>query len=358
MDFREAYKGKKVLITGHTGFKGGWLSIWLKMLGADVYGYSLDPIQKDGIFLTSGIGEMIHDIRGDIRDLITLSDIFQKIQPDIIFHLAAQSIVIESYYNPVETFEVNILGTVNVLEAIRQTPSIKAAIMVTSDKCYENKERLRGYREYEPMGGHDPYSASKGSAELVINAYRRSFFHKKGIPAIASVRAGNVIGGGDWTKYRLLPDIFRAIEKDEIIEIRNPLTIRPWQHVLEALGAYLLLGQKLMIDPVKFAEAWNFGPLTKKVYTVKEMVNHILKSVGKGSWIDISNSDEPYETKTLVLDISKAIQRLQWQPVFDISDTVRLTTQWYMNYKDNDVLKLSQGQIAEYEQKWRSKNVN
>lgn len=358
MDFLKTYKGKKVLITGHTGFKGGWLSIWLEMLGAEVYGYALDSLHENGIYLSSGISNRMNDRRGDIRDLEKLLIVFREVRPDVVFHLAAQALVIESYNNPVETFEINIQGTVNVLEAIRQTNSVKAAVMITTDKCYENKEWLWGYRETEPMGGHDPYSASKGAAELVISSYRRSFFNEKGNSAIASARAGNVIGGGDWASNRLVPDIFRSIEKNEEIIIRNPFSTRPWQHVLEPLGAYLLLGSKLMNNPVNYSEAWNFGPYSHEIHPVKDVVESIINYAGKGSWKDRSNSNQLHEANILMLDISKANNKLQWFPVLDFQETIRFTTDWHMNSKLVNVLEFSQNQIIDYQRKWNLRKEN
>lgn len=353
MDFLKCFKNKKVLVTGHTGFKGGWLTIWLKMLGADVYGYSLEPIHENGIFTVTGIGNEINDLRGDIRDSGKLHNVFQNIQPEIAFHLAAQPIVLESYEYPRETFEVNTQGTVNVLEAIRNTASVKAAVMITTDKCYENREWIWGYREDDPMGGHDPYSASKGAAEIAIASYRRSFFKGNITTGIASARAGNVIGGGDWASYRLVPDIFRAIEKGNIIDIRNPLSTRPWQHVLEPLGGYLLLASKLLSDPQIYAEAWNFGPYTHHNRPVKDVVNLIIQFAKKGSWSDVSNVNKKHEANLLLLDISKANQKLGWHPALTFDEMIRFTTDWYMGYKDNDAMELTRLQILKYEELWR-----
>lgn len=352
------YKNRKVLITGHTGFKGGWLSIWLNMLGADVYGYALDPLHENGIFKASGIESKITDLRGDIRDLDGLNYALNKIEPEIIFHLAAQPIVIESYKTPAETFAVNTHGTVNVLEAIRLTPSVKAAVMITTDKCYENKEWMWGYRENEPMGGHDPYSASKGAAELVISAYRRSFFTGKGKPAIASARAGNVIGGGDWADYRLVPDIFKALGNTKTIDLRNPAAIRPWQHVLEPLSGYLMLGARLMENPELFAGAWNFGPHLHDIHNVQTVVEHIIRFAGKGEWRDVSTKDQIHEANLLLLDISKAMHLLKWRPCLTFEETMRMTTDWYMKYSMEDVFELSQAQIKTYIKKWTSRNEN
>jgi CDP-glucose 4,6-dehydratase len=356
MEFLKAYKGKKVLITGHTGFKGGWLSLWLHDIGADVSGYALDPVYPDGIFALSRIENDINDYRGDIRDLINLERVFHEVQPEIVFHLAAQPLVLESYKNPVETFDVNIMGTVNVLEAIRKTPSVKAAVIITSDKCYENREWIWGYREDEPMGGHDPYSASKGAAEVVISSWRRSFFSKSGAPLIASARAGNVIGGGDWAENRLVPDIIRALISNRPVEIRNPNATRPWQHVLEPLSGYLKLGAKLLEGSAQFAEGWNFGPFTTEIFSVKRVVETMVQMVENGSWIDRSGGIEHHEANLLTLDITKAIQRLHWMPTLTFNDEIRLTIDWYLNFKAIDVRALSLHQIRYFESKWRSRN--
>jgi CDP-glucose 4,6-dehydratase len=349
----EAYKGKKVLITGHTGFKGAWLSIWLEMLGARVVGIALDPIHEDGIFQSTGISRLIKDYRGDIRDLDFLCQVFKDEQPEIVFHLAAQALVLESYRNPVQTFEVNIQGTVNVLEAIRLTPSVRAAVLITTDKCYENKEWTWGYRENDPMGGHDPYSASKGAAELVISSYRRSFFSSPGTTAIASARAGNVVGGGDQSENRLVPDIIKAIKGGKTVEIRNPNSTRPWQHVLEPLSGYLMLGLKLPEEPEHFAEGWNFGPFTHHVYSVKQVVESIIHSAGLGAWKDLSDSQKPHEANLLLLDISKAVQKLKWQPQLDFEQGIQLTVDWYMHANEKDALNFSREQILSYQQLWK-----
>jgi CDP-glucose 4,6-dehydratase len=354
MESLKVFKGKKVLITGHTGFKGGWLSLWLNYLGADVAGYALDPKYPDGIFTLSGISKDIRDYRGDVRDLKYLKKVFGEVQPEVVFHLAAQPLVLESYKNPVETFDVNIMGTVNVLEAIRNTSSVKAGVMITTDKCYENREWIWGYREDEPMGGHDPYSASKGAAELVISSWRRSFFSKNEEPLIASARAGNVIGGGDWCENRLVPDIIRALLSGSPIELRNPEATRPWQHVLEPLSGYLKLGALLVEGNTRYAEGWNFGPYVHEVHSVREVVEAMLKMAGKGTWIDRSEGVKQHEANLLILDITKAIQKLKWMPTLSFDENIRLTLEWYMNYKSQDVRALSLQQIKYFESKWKS----
>ena len=352
------YKNKTILITGHTGFKGTWLTIWLEMLGARVIGYALDPLHPEGVFQSSGIKESITDYRGDIRDLKKLLKVFRKEQPEIIFHLAAQALVLEGYNNPVETFEVNIQGTVNVLEAIRQTPSVKAAVMITTDKCYENMEWIWGYRENDKMGGHDPYSASKGAAELVISSYRRSFFQNNGNVGIASARAGNVIGGGDWAENRLVPDIIKAIISGKEVEVRNPNATRPWQHVLEPLTGYMQLGLALLNNPSRFAEGWNFGPYPHTVYPVKRVVERIIKYAGIGVMKDISNQGKPHEANLLLLDISKAIQKLDWKPVLSFDECINLTVDWYLNAKKAGALEFTRNQIITYRNLWISRSEN
>jgi CDP-glucose 4,6-dehydratase len=356
------YQGKKVLITGHTGFKGSWLSIWLNYLGANVTGIALDPKTERDVFVLSGIGKKINDYRIDIRNLAQLLEVFEKEQPEIVFHLAAQPLVLESYHNPVETFETNISGTVNVLEAIRQTDSVKTAIMITTDKVYENKEWIWPYREDDPLGGYDPYSASKAAAELVISSYRKSFFnpddYKRHQKSVASVRAGNVIGGGDWADFRIIPDCIRAIEHNKPVEVRSPQSIRPWQHVLEPLGGYLLLGGKMMADPQNYAQAWNFGPAEENIVNVGVLVDLLVKEYGKGEWLDISGKKKLHEANLLSLDISKAKYKLGWHPVLDIRQTVKFTVDWYKQYKLENVYNLCIAQIDEYQELWKLRNEN
>lgn len=347
------YKGKKVLITGHTGFKGAWLAIWLQKMGAKVIGYALDPQYDQGIYQNSGIENLITDYRADIRDLNKLLEVFHDEKPEIVFHLAAQALVLESYANPINNFEVNVMGTANVLEAIRKTSSVVSGIMVTTDKCYENKEWVWAYRENEPMGGHDPYSASKGAAELIISSYRNSFFSKKGCPGIASARAGNVIGGGDWSENRLVPDIMKAIKNGNIISIRNPMATRPWQYVLEPLSGYLKLGMLLAESPEKYAEAWNFGPYMQDVYPVKDIVNNIIELAKQGQWEDHSDKEKLHEANLLMLDISKAIHKLNWKPTLSFKEGLELTVDWYFNASKQDVMEFSIGQIEYFENKWK-----
>lgn len=350
--FKDFYRGKRILVTGHTGFKGSWLTIWLRELGAEVIGYALDPYTDHDNFVLSGVGKNIVDIRGDIRDAAKLNQVMQTYQPDIIFHLAAQPLVRLSYEQPVETYEVNVMGTISVMEAFRRSSSAKVAVMITTDKCYENREQIWGYREDEAMGGYDPYSSSKGAAEIAISSWRRSFMnplqyaqHGK---SIASVRAGNVIGGGDWMADRIIPDCIRALEADHPVEIRNPSAIRPWQHVLEPLGGYLLLAQKMWDDPVNFCEGWNFGPSMQSIENVWSVASKVISCYGKGKLVDKSDPSALHEARLLTLDISKAKFRLGWEPKMDIDKTISMTVDWYKKYQNQPVYHLCVDQINQY----------
>ena len=350
--FSNVFKNKTVLVTGHTGFKGSWLCIWLKELGADLVGYALEPYTERDNFIVSGLEDRITHITGDVRDFQKLSKVFEEYQPEFVFHLAAQAIVRESYVNPKETYDINIGGTVNVLECCRLTDSVRVIVNVTSDKCYENKEWIWGYRENDPMGGYDPYSSSKGCSELVTAAYRKSFFnpddfkrHKK---SLASVRAGNVIGGGDWQKDRIIPDCIRALESNKPIGIRNPNATRPWQHVLEPLSGYLLLASKMYEEPQKFCGAWNFGPNYDSIIPVGEVAEKVVARWGNGSWIDLSDKNAPHEAKLLSLDISKANSYLKWFPVWGIEKTIEKTVDWYKEYRKKDSYRICINQIEEF----------
>ena len=351
-NFNNVYKGKRVLVTGHTGFKGSWLSIWLKELGAEVIGYSLDPYTKKDNFVLSHLSEKIVDIRGDIRDRKHLRKVFDKYQPEIVFHLAAQPLVRLSYDIPVETYETNLMGTINILEEIRNCKNTKIGIMITTDKCYENKEQIWGYRENEAFGGYDPYSSSKGACEIAIQSWRNSFFNPKDYEkhgkSLASVRAGNVIGGGDWAKDRIVPDCIRALEAGKDIEIRSPKSIRPWEHVLEPLSGYLLLGQKMMEDPIKYCEGWNFGPNLDAIVNVWDVAEKIVKNYGKGNLKDISNPNALHEAKLLLLDITKSRFELGWKPTLTIDKSIELTTEWYKRYLNEEVYKLCVEQINKF----------
>ena len=351
--FEGIYSGKKVLITGHTGFKGSWLAIWLHKMGAEVIGLALDPFSEKDNYVLSGIGGKIKaDLRADIRDGQLLKDIFSQYQPEIVFHLAAQPLVRLSYEIPVETYEVNVMGTINVMEAIRVTDSVKVAVMITTDKCYENREQIWGYRENEAMGGYDPYSSSKGAAEIAIASWRRSFFnpneYEKHGKSIASVRAGNVVGGGDWAIDRIIPDCIRALEQGKSIEIRSPKAIRPWQHVLEPLSGYLLLAKKMWNEPTKYCEGWNFGPRMESIVPVWEVAEKVVNEYGQGSLKNVSDSAALHEAKLLMLDISKAAFELGWEPKMNIDQCIALTVDWYKRYKQELVYDVCCEQINQF----------
>lgn len=351
--FNNFYCGKRVLVTGHTGFKGSWLSIWLHELGAEVIGIAQDPYSERDNFILSGIGEKIKaDFRANICDGERMKEIFQNFQPEIVFHLAAQPLVRLSYDIPVETYQTNVMGTINILEAIRATDSVKVGVMITTDKCYDNKEQFWGYRENEPLGGYDPYSSSKGAAEIAIASWRRSFFHpdqyRKHGKSIASVRAGNVIGGGDWALDRIIPDCIKAIESDQPINIRNPKAIRPWQHVLEPLSGYMLLAQKMWAEPVDYCEGWNFGPRTESISNVWDIATKVISKYGKGTIRDLSNPKALHEASLLMLDISKAKIRLGWEPRMNIDQTVELTIDWYKRYQKENVYTICTTEIEDY----------
>lgn len=347
------YQGKKVLVTGHTGFKGSWLCLWLHRMGAKVVGVALDPQTERDNYVLSDVNKRLEaDLRADVRDGKRIKEIFQQYQPDIVFHLAAQPLVRLSYKQPVMTYETNVMGTIHVMEAMRQTESVRVGIMITTDKCYENKEQLQGYRENDPLGGYDPYSSSKGAAEIAISSWRRSFMnpddydhHKK---SLASVRAGNVIGGGDWAKDRIVPDCIRAIEAGQPIDIRSPRAIRPWQHVLEPLGGYLLLAQKMWEEPTKFCEAWNFGPPQDSVADVWTVASKLTKYYGSGILHDASNSTAVHEAQLLTLDITKARERLGWTSRLNLDETLQMTADWYRRYSTEDAGRLCEEQIDRY----------
>ena len=347
----ETFRGRRVLVTGHTGFKGSWLCIWLHEMVAEVVGVALDPYSEKDNFVLSGIGgKMLADIRADIRDGERLKAIFREYQPEVVFHLAAQPLVRLSYEKPVETYEVNVMGSIHVMEAVRETKSVKAVVMITTDKCYENREQLWGYREDEPMGGYDPYSSSKGAAEIAISSWRRSFFNpqdygRKHHVSIASARAGNVIGGGDWAKDRIVPDCIRALEAGHEIAIRSPRAIRPWQHVLEPLSGYLLLAAKMLQEPTAYCEGWNFGPRMESITTVWDVATQLTKYYGQGTLKDASDPDALHEANLLMLDVSKAKFRLGWEPRTNIDACCRLTADWYKRYQTEDVYNLCVEQI-------------
>ena len=345
-----AYSGKTVLVTGDTGFKGSWLALWLLKLGANVTGFGLPPVTRDDNYMVTGLGSKIRHIDGDIRNPDLISNVIQDEKPDFVFHLAAQALVLDSYKDPHHTFTTNILGTLNVLEAIRKNSSVKAGVMITSDKCYESREWVHGYRESDHLGGKDPYSASKGAAEIVISSYIRSFFSSGDTPAVASVRAGNVIGGGDWAKDRIVPDSVRALMKEQPVRIRNPHAVRPWQHVLEPLYGYLLLGSALHEDGKKFAGPWNFGPHYKNAISVESLVQEIIRQWGSGSYQVSTDKNAPSESDILMLDISKAVHILGWSPRLSLKDVVRLTIEEYriMGLTEQEIYDQRSRHIDEY----------
>jgi len=359
MSFNNIYKGKKVLITGHTGFKGSWLAIWLIELGADVYGYALAPISEMDNFATCKLQDKLHHTEGDVRDGAKLQAYFQQVQPDFAFHLAAQPLVLLSYQDPVGTFDTNMMGTVNFWEAVRNTPSVKAAVNVTTDKCYDNKEWVWGYRENDPMGGKDPYSASKGCSELITSSYLESFFKTEGTCNIASARAGNVIGGGDWALDRIIPDYFRAYQKGQRLEIRNPYATRPWQHVLEPLSGYLNLGAELFLKGKEFSGGWNFGPEDMSNYSVKDLIDEILSSDQTAGYIIPENTVKLHEAVLLKLDISKAVNFLNWKPVLSFKETVKFTLIGYLDdMSGSDTYNSRVKQIEEYKSMGVIRGVN
>jgi CDP-glucose 4,6-dehydratase len=339
------WSGRRVLVTGHTGFKGGWLSLWLQHMGAKVTGLALDPPTDPSFFAQTALAELVRHEIVDVRDQAGTERLIAEVRPEIVFHLAAQPLVRYSYDHPVETYATNIMGTAHVLEACRKTDSVKAAVCITSDKCYENRESMRPYRESDPMGGHDPYSSSKGAAELVISTYRRS--HPDG-PLIASVRAGNVIGGGDWALDRLVPDIVRAMLDGEPVQVRNPDSIRPWQHVLEALGGYILIAERLLDGDSQVATAFNFGPSDEDTQPVSWVVDRVLDAWGGGEWTR-PNGAQPHEAALLRLDCSKARAELGWRPRLRLQDALDKVVEWHKHVASGgDARAISLAQIDDY----------
>jgi CDP-glucose 4,6-dehydratase len=334
---QEFWADKRVFLTGHTGFKGSWLSLWLSALGATVRGYALEPSTSPSLFDEAVIDTVIDSHIGDIRNQKKLHESMVGFSPDILIHMAAQPLVRYSYNAPIETYEVNVIGTVKVLEVARSCSNLKAIINVTTDKCYENDGRSQGYRESDPMGGHDPYSSSKGCAELVASAYKRSFFHDCGI-GLASARAGNVIGGGDWADDRLIPDILRSFEKSEPVVIRNPKSTRPWQHVLEPLSGYLILAQKLYDDCEKYAEGWNFGPDEKDIKQVDWILDKMISKWPDSSW-NLDQNSNPHEASFLKLDISKAKLKLGWEPTWELNSTLEKIISWHKLWLGKENMK-------------------
>ena len=364
--FNGFFVNKKVLVTGHTGFKGSWLCIWLHELGAEIVGIGLDPYSDRDNYVLSGIGKKIKaDIRADIRDGERMKQIFNEFKPDIVFHLAAQPLVRLSYDIPVETYETNVMGTINIMEAIRymdNQPKVEfnnhpvVGVMITTDKCYDNCEKLKGYVETDPFGGYDPYSSSKGACEVAIQSWRRSFFNPKDYGhkhrvSLASVRAGNVIGGGDWSKDRIIPDCIRALESTKVINVRSPKAVRPWEHVLEPLSGYMLLAQKMWESPSEYCEGWNFGPEQESVLTVWEVASEIVDNYGFGTLKDVSDPNALHEANLLMLNIDKVKTRLGWHPRLNARQTAHLTSDWYKRYKNENVYQLCVEEIKYFTEK-------
>lgn len=347
---KKFWRGKRVFLTGHTGFKGSWLSLWLQSMGADLYGYALNPPTNPALFEEADVAKGMSSVIGDVRDYGTLLAALKQSRAEIVIHMAAQPLVRLSYDQPVETYATNVMGTVHLLEAIRQVGGVRAAVNVTTDKCYENKEWIWGYREYEPMGGYDPYSNSKGCSELVTSAYRRSFFQKTDT-CLASGRAGNVIGGGDWALDRLVPDILRSFERKEPVVIRNPNATRPWQHVLEPLSGYLTLAQKLYEEGQHYAEGWNFGPKEEDAKPVQWIVEELVHDWGAGASWQLNGGDHPHEANYLKLDISKVKARLGWEPRWSLARALGEITAWHQSWLDGENVKqLCLRQIEQFNQ--------
>lgn len=342
------WRGKRVFLTGHTGFKGSWLSLWLESLGSEVTGFSLAPPTTPNLFEVANVARGMTSYISDIRDLSSLQKAMQEAKPEIVIHMAAQPLVRKSYSDPVETYATNVMGTVNLLESVRQTPSVKAVVVVTTDKCYENKEWPWGYRETEPMGGYDPYSSSKGCAELITAAYRRSFFQQHDI-GVASARAGNVIGGGDWAEDRLVPDILKAFEENQAVSIRNPQSTRPWQHVLEPLSGYLTLAEHLYEQGQAFSEGWNFGPNDDDARPVQWIVEKLVSNWGKDASWQLDMGQHPHEANYLKLDTSKAKVRLGWRPSWNLQTALQNITLWHRAWLgQEDMKKVCLSQIHQY----------
>lgn len=338
----EFWINKRVLITGHTGFKGSWITLILNKLGADVYGYALDPPTDPSLYENAGVAELIDSTIGDIRNYNLLLETLKRVKPEIVIHMAAQPLVRESYKNPRETYEINVIGTVNLLDAIRSTPGVKAVVNVTTDKCYENREWIWGYRESEPMGGYDPYSNSKACSELVTSSFRSSFFNAadpENSLSLASARAGNVIGGGDWAEDRLIPDFFRAVFKGEKVRIRSPYAIRPWQHVLEPLTGYLLLAEKLFNHGHNYAEAWNFGPEDQDAKPVGWIIEYLCNLWGEGASFEVDTFPQPHEAHFLKLDCSKSKERLNWKPKWSLETALRNIIEWNKAYTSGEDIR-------------------
>ena len=350
------WKGRKVLLTGHTGFKGSWLALWLQQVGAEVCGYSINVPTEPSLYETARIADGMASIMGDVRDLASLRAAIENATPEIVIHMAAQSLVRKSYAEPVSTYDTNVMGTVNVLEATRRTGSIRVVIIVTSDKCYDNDERQHGYAEEEAMGGHDPYSSSKACAELITSAYRKSFFNGTGTDRhrthVATARAGNVIGGGDWAEDRLIPDIVKASRLNTVLAVRNPQAIRPWQFVLDPLNGYLHLAERLWADGPAFSGAWNFGPDESEGKNVAHIVERLVRGLGSNAKWRHDGFQQPHEATNLKLDSSKARSRLSWVPVIDLSTTLEWIVEWYRGVEQTgDARSITLDQIDRFQQR-------
>ena len=358
---KDFWQGKRVFLTGHTGFKGSWMSIWLKMLGAEVTGFALPPATNPDMFTVVQNDREINSIIGDIRDLSLIQRTIKQYKPDIVMHMAAQAIVRQSYREPIDTFQTNIMGTANILEAVRDTDTVKAVLCITSDKCYENREWVWKYRESDPVGGWDPYSASKGCSELVIASYKNSYFNddlydSQGV-AVASARAGNVVGGGDWGHDRLIPDMIKSFSDGKRVIIRSPNAVRPWQHVIDLLRGYIMLTEKLYQYGPQYAEAWNFGPIDNDEKTVQEIVNKVSALWGNGASWELDKNFNPHEALSLKLDSSKARARLGWSSALDIETTLEYVVQWYKaHHKGEDMFHITSQQIQEVEDRYAKSN--
>lgn len=347
------WRRRKVFLTGHTGFKGSWLSLWLQELGAELWGYALDPPTNPSLFALADVGMNMHSVIGDLRDCAALSSAINAQQPEIVIHMAAQPLVRRSYEDPLETYEVNVIGTVNLLEVVRRCPSVRAVVVITTDKCYENREWVWPYRENDRLGGHDPYSSSKACAEILTASFRNSFFpayrYAQHHVALATVRAGNVIGGGDWASDRIIPDMVRAFSSHQVLEIRNPHAIRPWQHVLEPLRGYLILAEKLYMEGAAFAEAWNFGPAQGDAQPVEWIVDSFVEHWGDGARWKLATGEQPHEAQMLMLDWSKAATRLGWSPCLSLQEALCYTFNWYKQQQDGaTVRELTLKQVRDY----------
>jgi CDP-glucose 4,6-dehydratase len=364
MSFKNVYNGKRVVVTGHTGFKGSWLSLWLKQLGAEVHGIALEPKTPRDNFVVTGLKDSIRHHICDIKDKNALMKLMSGIRPQIVFHLAAQALVKHAFDDPADTYATNVLGSVHVLEAVRHTPSVETVVMITSDKCYKNVEWEWGYRETDELGGLDPYGASKACAELAIESYRQSFFNKPGAPVTASTRAGNVIGGGDWSDKRIVPDIIRALIDGNPIELRSPQATRPWQFVLEPLSGYLWLGARMNLDGDQ-TSGWNFGPEIATIVPVMTLTEKMVETWGSGEVKDMSDKEHFHEATLLSLDISKARHRLQWRPTLTLDETVEFTANWYKTFVQKEqsgetpvsMVDYGIGQITSYTEKARQRGI-